>query len=933
MFVWSLGNPDLWAGTCLGHCAAYQYEEGISQQDRLEFRFVDNLKRLLDIHKEARLANLDDTNPTNEEARRRHEDFLRDLARYQEDICDFPMVQREVLKWQYTTRRLLGLQDAHVYLESLRESCEEAGDNHGLGLYWILRGDHNASPPETSPIALNMHIRDSLPCFGGDSSVAQPRDLYPMDAAGSLHPTAQDKLHRGLALALECYGIANTCFESTGPSSIRAAAAALVKRACLSIIAANSNCQDVTDSEEPVEEILAQGMAMAESTGDIQLRDTAQTLLLLDDLAFNVEAAHATRRYFAAADNQVFGLCLGLLALRASLFFRFHRGDYVSSARAAEVSRQLLNEGSPALRVAWIQAMLVQCRLYYEIGHIEGANIWVGHMVDGMPLIIQYHNTLAELEWPQDTIAQLSTLIAYMGKALQEIQLDVYKAIRAPSAGLGVPANLIGSHSAFALHWKAWRETYNIRLKYRIVNTNFQNYRDRGSLFEAGQELRSFCHGDGVARSPLLLAKVLRVEVMARCGDLEGANEVLLSIGDNDLIESDRLQHSLNQKLDVSALDKLRNEELRRLQSLELILSSCMNAKSYRRASSVYKQIDREYPHYFTSKQSYSMRWPWQRCLTAGLVNEKRGAFNVATQYFLQALVFLKDIERTLGNQNDRRKLYNLPEAAHLVSSLARRQVKWTLDQPHVTRLEATKNPRISRTEFVAFGLDIDYSKYKGFPHSMDAIWTLESGRARSVWDQLTNQAQTSAAIADLMERQEKWVSLFAKSSLNEQEKEEKRQLDSQNLHSALRNAVQADSGSRNLPTFLEGGMGFPKPVENICNKIPENAIVIYTDLNEDDLLVFAIDHSGVKVSFIAQGPPSAVEAVVLASLSAMEDQKDDAGHLRLFSILLSNILIIPAVERCIDAREHVIFGVSGALSRFPLGMLMYKGDYLLLSK
>ena len=129
---------------------------------------------------------------------------------------------------------------------------------------------------------------------------------------------------------------------------------------------------------------------------------------------------------------------------------------------------------------------------------------------------------------------------------------------------------------------------------------------------------------------------------------------------------------------------------------------------------------------YFTSVTGYTKLWPWQRCLYAGLVHEQEKRYNLSMQYFFQSRVFIEREKNDLGIQEDKRRLWEIPDVARLVGSVVRQSLRWLQDQPNMNRLTPSSDPRIDTRIFLAFAMDVDCGK---LTHEDDALLLLEAER------------------------------------------------------------------------------------------------------------------------------------------------------------------------------------------------------------
>jgi hypothetical protein len=92
-----------------------------------------------------------------------------------------PAVAAYLSKLLYEITRTEGSPTAYVHLERMKACYVRKEDETGIGLYWLLRGDHNVSPPTTSLLVLNFDIVDSPDEFGGDSRLFHSTEMYPLN--------------------------------------------------------------------------------------------------------------------------------------------------------------------------------------------------------------------------------------------------------------------------------------------------------------------------------------------------------------------------------------------------------------------------------------------------------------------------------------------------------------------------------------------------------------------------------------------------------------------------------------------------------------------------------------------------------------------------------------------------------------------------------
>lgn len=945
MFVWTIRNAPNRIEECLGYCLEHQNDENITHQDRLEYRLVDIIAEAMDIHKRIRCSHSDAAQDSQCEA------FLGDLSRLHEDTMDFPAVQGEILKLQYQTHRLLGLSDDYIYLEKLRETYEHCNDSHGLGLYWLLRGDYNASPASTTPIASNLPIRDSLEDYGGDSSIKVAVRCYPLDGSGDTEARTANNPHIGLKHALNCYKIAQGHFESRGTSSNRAVAYALLKQACILRIAFHSECNHDLEDGASDNDLFSRVIGVAESAGDNMVRDTASIYLMLRKNIDGVVVPTAIKSMVNAivvGGNEVFGLCLGLLSLGIGNFFRYQLGDFRMAAHTFLISQWILNSSNnPGLQVGRLHAMMAHCRYLVDVGDFKRAEFDVLLIQLNMSVFAETTAHIAQewsrhprlLEYQEIFVSEIDIIRIQICSRLEDLRI-LTNSTTAPDMGSAPdylpPFPTSRVRKEFLLRWNTWCEGHAIRQKYMTMSNAFQLHKDHGKLKDADESLRSFFQDDEVAGSPLLLAKALMIEAKARCNDVPGAKELLGSIEDDELLPTETFI-TLSTLSTSGQIARVEARELwrRRLRSLEIILSCCINAKDKSRAKTLLDRIESLSPKYFKSTRANTNFWTWQRCLTAAQVYEGVESFNLANQYYIQAAFFFMQIKAIFPDQVTRRKLLNLPDAARLFSRLARRHLLWTSDPTSDNRLKPSKDPRIDKEKFHVFSLDVDYGRSAHLP---DALGTLEAGRARTVSGTLVNETGISDSGTEFHNTMEELLITVLRKDrvgLDEREKAEWLQLSAQlatKQRAWEQSVAQGIWRGSNASDNDEASQTFPINTAILLQSIPQDAVLIYTDVDDEDLVVFAVNHKGIQAAAIRLVQARTIEQLVFGCLSAIVDDKEDPSRSNYYSSCLSKIVLEP-MEKHLDVPSHVIFAVSGVLSRFPLGMLIYKDGYLLAKK
>jgi len=592
-----------------------------------------------------------------------------------------------------------------------------------------------------------------------------------------------------------------------------------------------------------------------------------------------------------------------------------------------EVARQIIKSMS-VFRTLWFEIMLVQADMWLSSGFIRGASIWMGHLKDRyMELASQclVFSSTDSLRYPPASLTPTGfTICLHFLKATVAATIAIDSRVGNPAAFpdqktqemLDLISNLSDDPQT-----RKWRELQDIYILGGTAVLRHKRHVHEGNLLSANTALKEFLFNAKVTRAQSLEAKCFRIDIAIKYGEERHAIELLSTIDNHDT--TDQLYTLFG---DSPVMELQRYIDRRKLDSLELIFIACVKAKDWKRAKQLMGLLDEASPGYFTSVGSYTHLWPWQRCLYAGLVHEKEEAYNLAMQYFLQSWMFVIFYRDAHPEQESRRELWELSEVNLLFGCLVHRALRWQRDQPTVTKLEATNDPRFDPDIFRMFAWEVDYTANPRH-HFDDAVLFLESSKVEYIWK---NKAQPGSV--KFRYKYQAWVELRAKKNLTAEEDMEMRLLEQEkddwNSH------IWGGQGENMCDKVHFREKFFPHTERELYGAIPQDAIVIYTGLSERGLAIMAIDHTGVIVaSYNETATPSVVKTLVLTYLDALLDREAKDGEqlkacLEFTGATLSNLLVRP-FEVCIDKRNHVCFVLSGDLLRIPVGALLYRGNYL----
>jgi hypothetical protein len=205
-----------------------------------------------------------------------------------------PAISEYFSRLMYWLSHLSAKPSAYLHLEQMQQAYADAGDDVGLGLYWLIRGDHNISPPFKCPMLLNFDTVGSTDEFCGDNTMLTASQGYHLDvneSSGNKQPpsttvpqhnhssdhTKDDKhLLNNPYLARQCYDKAEKYFLKADAK--RGSAVATLRKAYLLIIRdfrpVNFWSRDHNNNE--INKLLARAQELCKVSGDIQLGNLAK---------------------------------------------------------------------------------------------------------------------------------------------------------------------------------------------------------------------------------------------------------------------------------------------------------------------------------------------------------------------------------------------------------------------------------------------------------------------------------------------------------------------------------------------------------------------------------------------------------------------------------------------------------------------------------
>jgi hypothetical protein len=188
-----------------------------------------------------------------------------------------------------------------------------------------------------------------------------------------------------------------------------------------------------------------------------------------------------------------------------------------------------------------------------------------------------------------------------------------------------------------------------------------------------------------------------------------------------------------------------------------------------------------------------------------------------------------------------------------------------------------------------------------------DALLFLENGRAENVWAAAERHHGTPYDVIEANYKYQMWVQLKIKENRNQIEDIEFRELDDQkDEFSKPLLGADTEGGSK----LVANRFFIPFLVEELLESIPPEALVIYTAISDQGVIILAIDQTGIKFGGWSKELNSVVlRSIALAYLDALKGGKGIVGDPVIFhhiDSLLSRVLISPRVEQCIMASSKL---------------------------
>ncbi|CAI6331711.1 unnamed protein product [Periconia digitata] len=824
---------------------------------------------------------------------------------------DLPLVAAYLLQIEYDLVRASGDPTAVQYLDLMNSIYSTLQDHIGLGQYYLIQGDHSLSAYQTSPLVLNLIIVDNLDEFGGDSTMYFADSKCSNNVSASQTLPWDERIEKQCSTSKTWYAKAVENFEFA--DSARGVAHVTLRKACV-LRMRNMQPEAVwgeASRDNEVIEMLHEGAMMAQDSRDKQF----ETLVKLHQLTYRNPTlemrseVHQMAHWARGCGNLLFALGLALFALRLG---HYHRYVLAVPARTQgyEICRQITKE-IQGFWTVWYHAMLAQLRLSLSLGNRSHAVIWANHLKQNTHLMAEEY-AIAPRTPGVGIYTMLHILTAVVDAVILLGPVD--------DESSEFPDNLTKQmlesleHDALLIPFaqEAW-----MRLKYAAAMYSYQRNLQDGQLKAAQSPLQKYLQEKEAEVRDKLVINLQNIDVLYQAGDFDQAKEYLsVHVGDED-----RFPVILPPIQDPAGFIQVidRAMQQRKIQSLEAIFLCCIKVKDWQRATRLLASIEEVSPGYFTSVSSYTDLWPWQRCLYAGLVLESQGDYHESYLYFVQARYFLLEIAYTMAD-DDFRLVLAKPEVTRLLGAAARRALLWKQQLPGLTTLGPTSNSAINCRVFRIFTITVPYKDPS--QHFIEGLVFLEAARPQYIWSGNGDGFTTEQVEAQY--KYELWKELMKKTHRTPEEETEFQELhpDREKYFAVFNQTTHLRAKTRELSV---------QSVAAFFRSVPEIAIVLYIFATQDGCILLAIDNTQIRIAaFNPEATLAVLEKTVIMYVDAIRD--NDTAAIRYLGLILSGILIEP-LKNCIAKRGHVIFVMTGILTRLPVSALRYNGEFLILNR
>ena len=879
------------------------------------------------------------------------------------DDCGLVSISAYVDRLFHELAYAQGLPGSGSYIQTMRAKYIATSDFHGLGLIDLLLGNMACSTPFTSPIVLNMYIRDEWDDFGGDSSQFNPisnstsplpsldghhvqnhplpsltedlcSDAKQPAGGGNIFDTtcpAKNSICRSMVQDIvQHYESAQTHFGCVG--SARGVATAILYEACLRRLLIMS--PDFAQTKEnDIAELFHRAEFLYMACGDVLNTRLAQAhrVSTYSETPDRLDIASEIGRWAAETGNEEFVLYLGLFILRVARHAKYIRGQIHEARHQIQISMAIFDSGSRK-STALLQSLALEIECLVSLGDHRSALRWLNNMNElSHNVVIAFREDFRNYheEMLDNHLLFRNRIFAYQQHIKQacDLAIAIYPCITKDVAKLmDVIGDLMNrvreldffesTHAPTSV-WLAKTET-RLHFAHALVTIETADL-----LISRDSMITALNESLGLVDFSDPVANLLYVEVLNRLGLEEVAAATFMDIGDN-------LFTALDLPEDLVSEPYLAQREI---QGQELLLSGCIQTKNWKRGRRVIDTLEKLSPGYFTDVQSYTKVTPWERCLSTGLVMEGLEHHQLALRFLAQGKWFyaLNQLWWQTMSETGGRLVQLQTGGGRLANSYVRILLKLRDKGSYEQALEPFRSSRINSRTLQVFG---HLSEYLIENPEYEALAAVEADKKGLLMEQASSP--TDMDRAQLIRDQYRAQLLLDLRSLSrartheEQVELTKLENDEIYLQSRLQNASRLRDW-RQSPDPSDQDFWERAITSNSMDKI----LVILISVDEDGLALFGITDQGIRhVSF-----QTAINAVVMRSLvneclhyfTSCEGRKPWVDCFESLA-LISAAISIP-LEDAIDTAEHVIFISSGDMTRFPFGTLIHRNRHLGIQK
>ena len=849
-----------------------------------------------------------------------------------------------------------GLPGTDSYIKSMRAKYIAIGDRHGLGLIEMISGDMACSTPFTSPIALNMYIRDGWDDFGGDSSQYSPlqslnvhhlqahplpsltEDLRssPKQPAASENifdatRPAKDSICRSMVQdIIQHYELAKIYFGSVG--SARGVATAVLHETCLRRLLTMAP-DFVQTKENHIAELYYRAESLFMACGDILNGWLAQThrVSTHSETPDRLDIAYDIGRRAAETGSEEYVLYLGLFLLRVARHAKYMRGQIHEARHQIQISMAIFDSGSRK-STALLQSLALEIECLVSLGDHRAALRWLNNMNElSRNVVLAFKEDLRNDhdEMLENGLLFRNRVFAYQHHIKQacDLAISIYPSITKDIVKLkDVIGDLMDRVTdldfleSTHVPTSVWLTETEMRLHFAEALVTIDTARpltSRDGLITALSESLDLVDDS----NPVV--NLLYIELLNRLGLEEMAVATLVDVGDH-------LSIALGLPEDLVSEPYSTQKEL---QGQELLLRGCIQTKQWERGRQVLDTLEKLSPGYFSDVQSYTKANPWERCLFAGLVMEGLEHHELALRFLAQSKRFygLNQLWWQTMSETGGRLVQLQSGGGRLANSYVRILLKLRDEGSYEQALEPFQSSRINSRTLQVFG---HLSEYLIENPEYEAFAAVEADKKGLLMEQASSPLNMDRA--QLIRDQYRAQLLLDLRSLprtrSQEEQVELTKLENDELY--LKSQLQKVSRLRDWRQSLDSSN---QDVwrRAIMNNSLDKVLVILTSVDEDGLALFGITDQGIHhVSFHTAMNATVVRILVnecLHHFTSCEGRKPWVDCFESLA-LLSAAISVP-LEDAIDTADHVIFISSGDLTRFPFSTLIHRNRHLGLQK